>query len=216
MAYGLTFQGNVFRSIPRQAIEKGTKAILDHLKTRVTSDKLAQLEPDISKSSAFSSSNDSSIQNAQHSGKYVANNMKLTELPNSILTIENLTKISVQKNLISEIPVSIGQLANLTSLDLQANKISVIPKEISGCIALTEIDISSNQISSIDPICSLSHLKIINFINNKVKELPSNLFLLPNIWSVSAAVNQISQIPSSIKNASSLEILNLSSNKVIR
>ena len=55
---------------------------------------------------------------------------KLTEIPEAISKLTNLTRLYLSNNQITEIPEAITKLTNLTQLDLSGNKITKIPLEI--------------------------------------------------------------------------------------
>jgi len=57
-------------------------------------------------------------------------NTQISNLPESIGSLSNLTTLDLHANTISNIPESIGSLSNLTTLDLHANTISSIPETL--------------------------------------------------------------------------------------
>ncbi len=54
----------------------------------------------------------------------------LSELPDSIGKLSNLTMLGVHCNQLSKLPDSIGELSNLSSLDISDNQLNRLPKSI--------------------------------------------------------------------------------------
>jgi internalin A len=54
----------------------------------------------------------------------------LTEIPEAIAKLTNLTQLYLYNNQITQIPEAIAKLTNLTQLDLSGNQITEIPLEV--------------------------------------------------------------------------------------
>ena len=106
----------------------------------------------------------------------------LTELPEEIGKLKNLTELYLAFNQISKIPNAIANLTNLTGLYLDHNQISEIPSAITELTNLTELYLNNNQISKIpNSISELKKLKIINLSNNQISEIPETIIQLENL-----------------------------------
>ncbi|MEB3120454.1 MAG: leucine-rich repeat domain-containing protein [Snowella sp.] len=106
----------------------------------------------------------------------------LTELPEEIGKLKNLTELYLAFNQISKIPNAIANLTNLTGLYLDHNQISEIPSAITKLKNLTELYLNNNQISKIpNAISELKKLEIINLSNNQIREIPEAIVQLENL-----------------------------------
>lgn len=115
-------------------------------------------------------------------------------------------------------PTNLVKLDNLVTLQIDCNKLTNLPNELSSCILLEDIDITSNNLTSF-PLCilQLHKLKHLKLNNNRISEMPSELFAkLENLQTLQISNNQLRQIPDSIELATKLNELNLSSNKAKR
>jgi Leucine-rich repeat (LRR) protein/GTPase SAR1 family protein len=140
---------------------------------------------------------------------------EITEIPDSIANLTNLTSLNLSVNQITEIPESIVNLTNLTSLDLRWNKITEIPDSIANLTNLTSLNLSVNQITEIpESIANLTNLTNLDLSNNKITEIPDSIVNLIHLTSLNLGFNQITEIPVAISNLTNLTILNLNFNRI--
>lgn len=71
----------------------------------------------------------------------------LTEFPDVILTMPNLTALYLAANEIKSVPAGIGNLSNLENINLDGNQIKSLPKEIGQLKKLKELSLLGNPIS---------------------------------------------------------------------
>ncbi|MCX5964232.1 MAG: leucine-rich repeat domain-containing protein [Cyanobacteria bacterium] len=146
---------------------------------------------------------------------YLGSN-QITEIPESIAQLSNLTSLHLSSNQITEIPESIAQLSNLTNLYLGSNQITEIPESIAQLSNLTELDLSFNQITEIpDSISQLSNLTELDLAGNQITEIPDSIAQLFNLTAIELSENQITEIPNSIGQLSNLETIDLSNNQIM-
>ncbi|CAI5448232.1 unnamed protein product [Caenorhabditis angaria] len=91
---------------------------------------------------------------------------------------ENLTDLSMRRNLISNIHYTSGSARNLKRLDLAGNMIEFISSSASGSVnvlpaELKHVDLSSNRLNQIyeGSINHMKHLVLLDLKNNTIKEL---------------------------------------------
>ncbi|MEG4572029.1 COR domain-containing protein, partial [Microcoleus sp. N3A4] len=106
---------------------------------------------------------------------YLSNN-QITEIPEALASLSNLTKLYLWNNQITEIPEALASLSNLTTLYLSNNQITEIPEALASLSNLTELVLSNNQITEIpEALASLSNLTKLNLWNNQITEIPEVL-----------------------------------------
>ena len=109
-------------------------------------------------------------------------NKGLTELPEEIGKLKNLTELYLAFNQISKIPNAIAKLKNLSVLYLDHNQISEIPSAITELTNLTVLYLNNNKISKIpNAISELKNLKILNLSDNLIREIPETIIQLENL-----------------------------------
>jgi Leucine-rich repeat (LRR) protein len=94
---------------------------------------------------------------------FYPNELALTNLPESIGKLINLTKLNLGENQLIIIPDSIGNLKNLTYLSLGRNQLTTIPDSIGDLKKLTWLGLGRNQLTIIpDSIGKLIKLKFLD------------------------------------------------------
>lgn len=95
--------------------------------------------------------------------------------PNSIKQIENIKTLNLANNTISELPDGIFTLKNLTKLDLSNNKF-VSLKNIEKLTNLEELDLRGNpDLNNLEHIATLANLRTIELDPGKDSLIPKNL-----------------------------------------
>lgn len=139
----------------------------------------------------------------------------------SINQYPNLTNIFIRGINLCEIPKEIQNLQNLKFLTLSKNKIRVIPtlndstSDSSTCVfpnSLEFLDLSENLLEFF-PLCNLPHLKYLNLQSNKLSHIDDSAFVyLVDLAYLNLSFNNLSLIPSSLKNCTKICSLLLSTN----
>ena len=139
--------------------------------------------------------------------------MDLTELPESIGQLKQLTKLNLWHNSLTTLPESLRQLTQLQSLDLMSNQPTVASEILKHLTNLREIDFREcNLIKVPDVIRYLTSLEELNIGHNRIKNLPewiSELHLLQQIYLPN---NRITNLPLSLAQLEHLERISLSDN----
>jgi Leucine-rich repeat (LRR) protein len=142
-------------------------------------------------------------------------NNRISKTLDAIAEFKNLTTLNLSGNKISEIPDVISESKNLTYLYLNGNQISEIPDLISELKNLTYLYLNGNQISKIpSAIAGLKNLRRLYLSGNKISEIPDAIAELKNLTYLYLNGNQMSEIPDVIAELKNLEVLNLSRNKI--
>lgn len=76
------------------------------------------------------------------------NNMRLTEIPDGLTRLSDLTRLSVCANAITHVPISLALLTNLTELEMTHNKVSALLPELHVLTNLVWLNIYSNPVKT--------------------------------------------------------------------
>jgi internalin A len=140
---------------------------------------------------------------------------QLTELPPEIGQLTNLTLLYLYRNQLTELPPEIGQLTNLTQLTLGGNQLTELPPEIGQLTNLTLLYLSDNQLTELPPeIGQLINLTQLALIINQLTELPSEIGQLTNLTQLDLGVNQLTELPPEIGQLTNLTQLDLGVNQL--
>ncbi|MBS3028828.1 MAG: leucine-rich repeat domain-containing protein [Dolichospermum sp. DET50] len=140
---------------------------------------------------------------------------ELTEIPEAIAKLTNLTQLDLRDNQITEIPEEIAKLTNLTQLDLSNNKITEIPEAIAKLTNLTQLYLRDNKITEIpEAIAKLTNLTQLYLRYNQITEIPEVIAKLTNLTQLYLSYNQITEIPEVIAKLTNLTQLDLSNNQI--
>ena len=132
------------------------------------------------------------IGNLQNLTNLVIHSNVIKKLPN---TIENLIKLKVldcSRNKLQEVPSELENLPQLMTLNLGLNLISHLPSQVSN-VKLCTLDLSHNRFEIFPDICysELVHLAEVRLNDNLIKEIPSNICVLPSLKLLDLSNNQI-------------------------
>src|SRR5262245_49381577 len=83
------------------------------------------------------------------SHNYSKDEEKLTELPDALWQLTQLTELNLSDNQLTTLPESLGQLTELTELDLSNNQLTTLPESLGQLTQLTELDLSNNQLTTL-------------------------------------------------------------------
>ena len=141
--------------------------------------------------------------------------MGLSELPEAIGQLTNLTSLTLWKNQLTALPESIGQLTNLASLDLRFNQLTALPKSIGQLTDLISLDLRSNQLTTLpESIGQLNNLAFLDLWKNQLTMLPESVGQLNNLTYLDFRSNQLTVLPESIGQVTNLTSLVLGSNQL--
>lgn len=138
---------------------------------------------------------------------------ELTSLPESIGKLSLLTHLDVSYNELEYLPESVGKLSLLTDLDASNNILKDLPGGIADLSRLTTLDVSENELDALpEGMDQLSALSTLNISNNRFISLPDGIGKLPSLTTLSMYYNELTDLPESIGALTGLESLDISHN----
>lgn len=122
----------------------------------------------------------------------VLDSNKFTSMPDVVFAMSKLTSLSIADSQISKVPDGIKSLTALTYLNLSGNNIDTISTSIGKCTSLINLDLSGNT--------------------PKLKQIPRDICLLPNLQNLDLSGNTLSALPDEIRTMPKLTALNVENN----
>jgi Leucine-rich repeat (LRR) protein len=148
-------------------------------------------------------------------------NNYLTHLPNYFFNQKKLKELNLSNNLLKELPKKHYELDNIKKISLQNNYLINLPRSICRSPKLEDLKISNNKLTSLPHnFGNLTNLKILDLSNKKNAPLPKSYYTGINykrdsIKKSNYSENNITYLPSSLSNISSLNFIDFSRNKNI-
>lgn len=140
----------------------------------------------------------------------------LTEIPNEVFELFQITKLDLSRNLLNNLPGTITKLQNLTELLLSYNEVSCLPESITELENLTSLNLMSNQLTDLpEQITKLQNLIRLGLSGNQLTDLPESISNLHNLEVLYLNVNLFAHLPESITNLPKLTTLWLGDNSLI-
>lgn len=142
----------------------------------------------------------------------------LTNFPNNLEALGNLTDIDLSKNTLTKIPDGLFTVPTLRRLNLSENQLKEIPGSIDIWQKLEVLNLCRNELSALPPsLCKLYSLRRLLVNGNKLdfEGIPSGIGKLAYLQVFSAANNQLEMIPEGLCRCGSLKKLILSGNRLI-
>ncbi|CAF1052171.1 unnamed protein product [Rotaria sp. Silwood1] len=124
---------------------------------------------------------------------------RLRALPHEFGGLYNLRSLDLSHNQLTQLPESMGDLINLEEIYANANRLTIFPC-FNQCARLKEIHMADNQLTEINDneLESLLSLVSLNVRGNKIRNLPEQVALLPNLERLDVTNNDLADLPSKI------------------
>jgi hypothetical protein len=140
---------------------------------------------------------------------------QLTGVPDAISRLTSLTILNLSRNQLTEVPEAIFGLTNLTRLDLSENQLTGVPEAIFGLTNLTRLDLSGNQFTGVsEAIFGLTNLTMLVLSGNQLTRVPEAISRLANLTELALSGNQLTRVPEAIFRLANLAKLYLSGNQL--
>ncbi|WP_353570031.1 leucine-rich repeat domain-containing protein [Candidatus Albibeggiatoa sp. nov. BB20] len=140
---------------------------------------------------------------------------KIEKLPAAFGQLQNLSKLRLYENQLKELPASVGQLQNLSSLGLSRNQLKELPASVGQLQNLSSLGLSRNQLTELPAsFGQLQNLSDLELQHNQLKELPASFGQLQNLSVLGLGKNQLKELPASFGQLQNLSSLDLSNNQL--
>lgn len=161
-------------------------------------------------------------------------NNKLEEIPDDWSQINNLLKLNMSSNQLTKLPASICRNPLLGYLDLASNKLSRLPDGWTNLSSLKELYLRNNNLDTLPNLRQCNKLKelycarnsfimininvlpeslmIVEFRDNKIKEINEDIVQLQNLQRLDVSNNDISTLPPIIGTMEGIKALNVDGN----
>lgn len=135
----------------------------------------------------------------------------IPELPENISKLKDLIDLALANNhRITSLPNSIGSLKLLGNLDLTANGLTHLPKSIGELRLLKELRLDNNKLTYLpEEIGELESLEYLSLFYNNLKELPRSFGNLKKLHQLIITGNKFTSLPETILDISSLKFVNV-------
>jgi len=138
---------------------------------------------------------------------------KIKEIPESVQNLLKLKKLNCMNNNISKVSEKIDRLGRLQSLDFSVNILIDLPSSISFCKKMTRLRLDRNRLRHLpNGVCQLFSLSFLSVSNNDIEQLSVGSLL--SLQYLNASSNKLEEMPSGLSGRTTLQVLDLSHNKI--
>ena len=137
----------------------------------------------------------------------------LEEIPNEVAAALTLLEtVIASHNRLAQLPTNIDALSSLRVLNVSSNALVALPEALAAIATLRVLDASTNALREIDRVLP-SGLCELRLDGNHIARLP-DLRCVPNLESLSAARNELAELPPSLGELRKLKTLDVSDNNL--
>jgi len=136
--------------------------------------------------------------------------VKLTELPDFIGNLSQITSLNLSYNKLTILPEPLRKLTQLQSLNISDNQLTVLPVWLGDLAQLQSLDLSGNQLTVLpETLSQLTQLELLNISYNKFRKVPEILRHLILLKEILIQGNCLDEIPEFIADLSNLKSIML-------
>ncbi|XP_066912686.1 leucine-rich repeat serine/threonine-protein kinase 1-like isoform X2 [Clytia hemisphaerica] len=132
------------------------------------------------------------------------------------LTLKLFTSIDLSNNSLESVPLMLFQMPSLKNLNLSENNLSTIPTSSSSLEAVPSIEDVTREETDAFAMFTLNwncpSLETLDMSHNHLKDIPKNVFEMPNLQTANFGWNKIGTLPFEMWIAPSLKTLHLEHN----
>jgi hypothetical protein len=121
---------------------------------------------------------------------------QLSEFPLQLISLTNLTHLSLGGNLFQSLPSEINRLRKLVYLDCSNSKLERLPVEMMALPRLEEVRLSQSQLTALPPeIGRMRALKELDLSSNRLETLPPEIGKMSGLFALRLGYNQLDSLP---------------------
>jgi internalin A len=141
------------------------------------------------------------------------NNLRLTELPDSLGHLTHLWELYLGGNQLTTLPEGLDQLPQLRALYVYRNRLTTLPQELGQLTQLLTLDLSNNRLTTLpEELGQLTQLLTLDLSNNRLATLPEELGQLTQLLTLDLSNNRLTTLPESFQRLGGLKRLFLHGN----
>ena len=141
--------------------------------------------------------------------------LELCTIPNALINLKNLQRLSLLNNKVDKLPDSFVQLQNLSVLILGSNQLKKLPASFGQLQNLSVLGLWGNQLKELpDSFVQLQKLSYLFLNENWLKELPASFVQLQKLSCLFLNENQLKELPASFGQLQKLSKLELRNNQL--
>ena len=154
--------------------------------------------------------------------RLVASHNELVELPPLLGSCSSLEALWVEHNGLTRLPDSICRMGRLASLRASHNRLSRLPADLGDCQSLLELTARHNLLEGLPgSLGRMADLQMADLAHNRISAIPGTIGGCRSLRHLSLAHNRVGQaggdpLPPSFPSLASLEVLDLSRNRIER
>lgn len=140
----------------------------------------------------------------------------ISDIPQEISRLKNLTSLSLKLSFLKELPGAICTLPKLEVLKLERTSMEFFPEHLTSLKNLKELHLNNNELIYELPktVYELEQLEYLYIYNSNFKKLSSSICKLENLSTLYLADNKIEELPKEITCLPKLRVLMLNNNKL--
>jgi len=139
----------------------------------------------------------------------------LTDLPDEIFDLPDLTELILYDNRLTALTPRIGELKTLTNLVLQGNRLRQVPPEIGELTELRMLALGDNRIASLPAqLWQLGKLQELLLGDNQLDAVPAEIQGLGLLSRLDLSYNHVLALPRELGRLGNLQILDLTGNQI--
>jgi antitoxin component YwqK of YwqJK toxin-antitoxin module len=143
-------------------------------------------------------------------GRLALDHLGLTEAPDGIGNIPELTELDLSANELRTVPVVLGRLIQLHELKLDGNCIEELPADLTRLTELRSLSLSDNALTTLPAgLLDLGELTRLSLGDNDLRELPKEFATLSRLDALWLHDNPLSSLPTSMTQLTQLTFLHL-------
>ncbi|XP_065834337.1 leucine-rich repeat-containing protein 40-like isoform X2 [Oscarella lobularis] len=205
----LALAGNPLKKLRRDIVQRGTAAILSHLKSRIVQE---QEPPNVREAEPV-------LSGGGRERKLEFRNKRAATIPSDLLSsaaCAGVSEVDFSRNALTEFPDGLCQLRDsMRTLSLAHNKLSSLSSAIVSCVQLTRLDLSANSLFDLPDVQPLSNLLELIISYNRFSRIPESVFKIKTLETLLASDNQLCEIDvDGLRNLKRLTSLDMQNNSI--